>query len=95
MITSTHQEIREQYELYNYYQPEQMRVIPPGTNLKQFIPPSEGEMGTPLFAVLTRPLKDPGKPLILALSRPDKRKNITALVEAFGQSAELQSYNFV
>ena len=30
VITSTNQEIAEQYELYDYYQPEQMVVIPPG-----------------------------------------------------------------
>ena len=90
VITSTRQEIREQYELYDHYQPEQMRVIPPGTDLNQFMPPEGGELKTPLFSELVRHLKEPKKPLILALSRPDKRKNITALVEAFGQSAALQ-----
>lgn len=35
-------------------------------------------------------LKNPQKPLILALSRPDHRKNIRALIEAYGQSQELQ-----
>ena len=33
VITSTHQEIFEQYGLYDYYQPEKMRVVPPGTDL--------------------------------------------------------------
>ena len=42
VITSTHQEIEEQYELYDHYQPDQMRVIPPGTDLVQFHPPVEG-----------------------------------------------------
>jgi sucrose-phosphate synthase len=90
VITSTHQEIREQYELYDHYQPEQMCVIPPGTDLKQFTPPRGGELESALFADLVRHLQDPGKPLILALSRPDRRKNISALVEAYGQSATLQ-----
>lgn len=90
VITSTHQEIAEQYELYDHYQPDQMRVVPPGTNLNQFTPPKGNELQSPLFSELTSHLKDPGKPIILALSRPDRRKNISALIDAFGQSPELQ-----
>ena len=90
VITSTHQEIAEQYELYDHYQPDQMRIVPPGTDLNKFTPFSGNELLSPLFNELTRHLKDPYKPLILALSRPDQRKNITALVEAFGQSRRLQ-----
>ncbi|GAB6143626.1 HAD family hydrolase [Desulfocicer niacini] len=84
VITSTRQEIAEQYELYDHYQPDQMRVIPPGTDLNQFTPWSGEEILTPFFNELTKHLKAPEKPIILALSRPDKRKNITALIEAFG-----------
>lgn len=90
VITSTHQEIEEQYELYDHYQPEQMRVVPPGTNLRQFRPPVGGELDSPLFGQLVGQLKEPNKPIILALSRPDKRKNIVALIEAYGQSPRLQ-----
>ncbi|WP_126455052.1 HAD-IIB family hydrolase [Sulfuriflexus mobilis] len=90
VITSTHQEIKEQYELYDHYQPEQMRVLPPGTNLKQFMPPTGKELNTALFADISRHLKQPTRPIILALSRPDRRKNIVALVEAYGQSPRLQ-----
>lgn len=90
VITSTHQEIEEQYEIYDHYQPEQMRVIPPGTNIKQFKPPSGGERDNPLFSYLTQHLSEPDKPIILALSRPDKRKNIGVLIEAYGESERLQ-----
>jgi len=90
VITSTHQEIEEQYELYDHYQPEKMRVIPPGTNVQQFIPPRGDEQHTELFETLTRSLTDPDKPLILALSRPDKRKNIVGLMTAYGESKQLQ-----
>lgn len=90
VITSTHQEIEEQYEIYDHYQPEQMRVIPPGTNIKQFKPPTGGELESPLFNYLTEHLTDPKKPIILALSRPDKRKNISVLIEAYGESERLQ-----
>lgn len=91
VITSTHQEIEQQYELYDFYQPQQMRVIPPGTDLTKFTPPNGDELNSALFDQLTRHLKDSHKPIILALSRPDKRKNITMLVEAYGQSPELQA----
>lgn len=91
VITSTHQEIEEQYEIYDHYQPDQMRIVPPGTNLKQFKLPDGQELESELFAELTEHLSDPNKPIILALSRPDMRKNIAALVQAFGQSKTLQS----
>ncbi|MCG6886501.1 MAG: HAD-IIB family hydrolase [Proteobacteria bacterium] len=90
VFTSTHQEIEEQYELYDHYQPEQMRVVPPGTDLEKFKPPTGEELDSILFDNLVKHLKNPKKPIILALSRPDKRKNLIGLVEAFGQSHRLQ-----
>ena len=91
VITSTHQEIEEQYEIYDHYQPERMRVIPPGTNLTRFKPPQGDEAGTAIAAELDRFLRDPDKPVILALSRPDPRKNIETLLTAYGESQTLQS----
>ncbi|MFO7765203.1 MAG: HAD family hydrolase [Pelovirga sp.] len=91
VITSTRQEIEEQYELYDYYQPNQMRVVPPGTNLEIFTAPCGNECDLPQFRLLTRHLKEPRRPIIFALSRPDKRKNITKLVEAYGESKSLQA----
>lgn len=89
VITSTKNEIEEQYELYNYYDPSRMQVIPPGTNLNQFYPPKKGEQ-IAFFDQLKPFLSEPEKPLILALSRPDERKNFYTLVEAFGESQALQ-----
>jgi sucrose-phosphate synthase len=89
VITSTRNEIEAQYGLYDYYNPDSMSVIPPGTNLGRFYPPKEGET----FPCLDkyRPFfKDPGKPLVLALSRPDERKNIPVMIEAFGKSEALR-----
>ena len=90
VITSTNQEIEEQYELYDFYQPEQMQVIPPGTDLSRFHPPEGGELQTKIAREITRFLKEPEKPIILALSRPDTRKNIGALVTAYGEDTNLQ-----
>ena len=89
VITSTHNEIEAQYSLYNYFDPQHMSVIPPGTDLTLFHPPdsaevTEFEKQLPLF------LNDTDKPVVLALSRPDERKNILSLIEAYGESTELQ-----
>ena len=92
VITSTHQEIEEQYELYDHYQPAQMRIVPPGTNVQQFTPPKGDELQSELFKRITKHLDEPEKPMILALSRPDKRKNIVSLIEAYGQSEQLQQH---
>jgi len=89
VITSTHNEIEEQYGLYNYYDPDRMVVIPPGTDLELFYPPAENER-IPFAKSLEPFLSDPSKPLILALSRPDERKNISTLVKAYGESEALQ-----
>jgi sucrose-phosphate synthase len=89
VITSTQNEIEEQYGLYNYYDPSRMAVIPPGTDLQQFHPPSDDEK-FPFAAQLEPFLNEPQKPIILALSRPDERKNIHTLLEAYGESTELQ-----
>lgn len=90
VITSTSNEIEEQYGLYDHYQPEQMRVVPPGTDLKSFMPPDGSEQDAPIATEVNRFLSDPAKPMILALSRPDERKNIATLVRAYGESPELQ-----
>jgi len=90
VITSTHQEIEEQYELYDYYQPDQMRVVPPGTDLIKFHPAVGNEVESDIARELNRFLKDPNKHMVLAISRPDQRKNIATLIEAFGESEELQ-----
>jgi len=90
VITSTRQEIDEQYGLYDFYHPDQMRVIPPGTDLARFHPPTGDEWDSEVAASLSRFLNDPRKPIILALSRPDRRKNIITLIEAYGAEAALQ-----
>ncbi len=89
VITSTNNEIEQQYGLYNYYEPGRMAVIPPGTDLDRFGPDGE-HTDTAFGADIARFLTDPDKPLILALSRPDERKNIITLIEAFGENPELR-----
>jgi len=90
VITSTRNEIEDQYELYDYYTPEKMAIIPPGTDLEQFYPPTGNNQAIAFEEVLAKFLNSPEKPIILALSRPDQRKNIVTLLESYGQSPRLQ-----
>jgi sucrose-phosphate synthase len=90
VITSTRQEIEEQYGLYNHYQPERMKVVAPGTALEQFYPPDGSEQDSPMQRELARFLNQPDKPIILAMSRPDARKNLGTLLDVYGESAALQ-----
>jgi len=89
VITSTRNEIESQYGLYDYYDPACMTVIPPGTNLERYRPSAEGE--TSDYLEKLRPfLTNPDKPLVMALSRPDERKNIPVLLQAFHHSERLR-----
>lgn len=90
VITSTHQEIEAQYGLYDFHVPGRMQVIPPGVDLERFHEPLGNERQATIHLALRRFLAEPEKPMILAISRPDRRKNITTLVDAYGGSPRLQ-----
>ncbi|MDD1620359.1 MAG: glycosyltransferase, partial [Methylococcaceae bacterium] len=91
VITSTRNEIEDQYELYDCYTPEKMAILPPGTDLEQFHPPIANADDIGFATTLEKFLHQPDKPMILALSRPDERKNIVGLLEAYGESQRLQA----
>ena len=86
VIASTRQEVREQYELYDHYQPDRMQVIPPASDLSRFSPPGASWARPAIAAELDRFLTDPRKPMVLALARADERKNFEGLVRAFGET---------
>ena len=91
IIASTPQENAEQYGLYENYQPERSVVIPPGTDISRFAPPNRQIPPEPAVArLIDRFLAQPRKPLILAICRPEIRKNLGALITAFGSSLKLQ-----
>ncbi len=90
ICTSTHQEVREQYEHYENYIPERMEVIPPGVDLSAFHPPTGDERDTQLAKDIFSFLHDPDKPMIVAMSRPDERKNLETLVRTYGEAPDLQ-----
>ncbi len=90
VVTSTNQEVELQYELYDHYDPSRMEVIPPGVDLSCFTPADEHWQTPAMGKELARFLTHPEKPMILTMARPDERKNLTKLVEVYGQSEQLQ-----
>ena len=92
ICTSTHQEVREQYECYEHYVPERMEVIPPGVDLTSFRPPKEDDEPSELEKEIQKFLHDPDKPMIVAMARPDERKNLEMLVRSYGESPQLQRH---
>ena len=103
IIASTNQEVEEQYGMYDNKSIPEYRVVPPGIDIEKFYPyyhdmvqeiPRD-EMAIHAHASVLQELNrfflQPDKSLILALCRPDKRKNIAGLIEAFGEDLELQA----
>ncbi|MBA4031841.1 MAG: glycosyl transferase family 1 [Planctomyces sp.] len=103
VITSTLHEKHSQYRGYRIPEETIVEVIAPGLDLKRFFPyynyelPGE-EIGegfkqarSRMQRQLARFLADPQKKLILALCRPDRRKNIQSLIQAYGESPELRA----
>ncbi|KAJ0030155.1 hypothetical protein Pint_12435 [Pistacia integerrima] len=124
VITSTRQEIEEQWRLYDGFDPvlerklrarikrgvschgrfmPRMVVIPPGMEFHHIIPHDgdvDGEMeknednpaspDPPIWSEIMRFFSNPRKPMVLALARPDPKKNITTLVKAFGECRPLR-----
>ena len=90
VVTASHQELERQYASYASFRPHRARVIPPGVDRELFHPPRAGEGEGSLEPHLAPWLARPSLPPLLAICRPDPRKNIPALVEAFAASAWLR-----
>jgi sucrose-phosphate synthase len=90
ICTSTRQEVKEQYEQYENYIPERMEVIPPGVDLGSFRAPKADDEVSELVKDVRRFLHEPDKPMIVAMARPDERKNLEMLVKTYGESPQLQ-----
>ncbi|GAV58996.1 Glycos_transf_1 domain-containing protein/S6PP domain-containing protein/Glyco_trans_4_4 domain-containing protein [Cephalotus follicularis] len=130
VITSTKQEIEEQWGLYDGFDVKlekvlrararrgvnchgrfmpRMVVITPGMDFSNVVvqddvPEIDGELATlvggtdgsspkaipSIWSDVMRFLTNPHKPMILALSRPDPKKNITTLLKAFGECRPLR-----
>lgn len=103
IITSTTYEIQSQYTDYEQLDPSRFVVLPPGLDEELFYPYYRPEMPSFKMSIaqeqalhkvhteIERFLFDPGKPLILSIGRPDKRKNFETIIEAYGSDKELQT----
>ena len=90
VVASTAQEVEDQYKVYEHYVPERMEVIPPGVDLTAFHPPRDQDDLSKIDDLLKPFLREPDKPMILTMARPDERKNLEMLVKVYGESEELQ-----
>ncbi|MFN4262604.1 MAG: HAD-IIB family hydrolase [Thioalkalivibrionaceae bacterium] len=95
VIASTQQEIDTQYAAYANFYASRMLVIPPGTDITRFHAPRSGTRSIGKHGVeasITRFLRDPKRPMVLAIARPDERKNLHALIDAFAASSWLRQH---
>jgi sucrose-phosphate synthase len=102
VIASTRHEVEHGYELYDAAADATFEVLAPGIDVDRFYPyyhdldegfdPGEDvrRARVRMRREIARFLNQPEKPMILAISRPDKRKNIEGLVTAYGEDPELQ-----
>jgi len=102
IVASTEREIRA-YEGYRNFDQAEFHVIPPGIDFDRFYPyyqdlipgadlPEERRQA--LFRVKENVEKffaHPDRPFILAICRPDRKKNIDGLIHAYGTDRELQA----
>ena len=103
VVASTRQEVQTQYGQYENKDKPTFAVVPPGVDLEKFYPyymdslPEHPQHDEQIFAQaslqeeLHRFLIHPDRPLVLTLCRPEKRKNISGLIRAYGEDADLQT----
>ena len=90
VITSTQQEAEQQYSRYDRFLAQKAVVVPPGVDARRFHPQELPGEEQAISALLDPFLREPAKPPLLCICRAVRRKNVPALVEAYGRSALLQ-----
>ncbi|WP_156797194.1 HAD-IIB family hydrolase [Nitrosomonas sp. Is79A3] len=90
VVTSTRQEVTEQYGMYHNHERSRFVVIPPGTDITRFSPPGRRTINPNVIRMVDKFLSDPAKPIILTICRPSIHKNLKGLIEAYGGNPELQ-----
>ncbi|WP_348800287.1 HAD-IIB family hydrolase [Flavobacterium adhaerens] len=101
IVTSTEQEI-ETYKAYKNFGLAKYHAISPGIDTRKFLPyylqdsaedknREEGQRKYWVCESISKFLTNPHKPIILALSRPDRHKNLHTLIDVYGKDKELQS----
>ena len=90
VITSTQQEAEQQYSRYDRFVAGNAEVVPPGVDARRFHPQELSGEEQAVSALMRPFLREPAKPPLLCICRAVRRKNVPALVEAYGRSALLQ-----
>ncbi|MCC4296127.1 HAD-IIB family hydrolase [Aurantimonas coralicida] len=87
VIASSRDEAEVQYAAYDSYEPGKIRIIEPGSDLDAY----RGATTTDAVDAMIAPfLREPDKPVVLAIARPVAKKNLPMLVEAFGRDPWLR-----
>lgn len=92
VCTSTRQEIDEQYARYDHYALSRTRVIPPGVDLERFDGENDVEVDAEINDLFAPFLRNLLRVPVLAIARADERKNLPALVRAFGGNSFLREH---
>lgn len=87
VISSSRDEAETQYAHYSKIESGRIRVIPPGCDLERF---KNAPVCGKVRSDVARFLCDLEKPIILAIARPVRKKNLIALVEAYAAHSELR-----
>ncbi|MGB7404965.1 MAG: HAD-IIB family hydrolase [Pacificimonas sp.] len=87
VVASSRDEAEFQYPNYEGYDPGRIRVVAPGSDLKAF---AEAVPTIAIDEMMGRFLRAPERPAIFAIARPVSKKNLAALVHAYGQSETLR-----
>ncbi len=96
VITSTRQESENQYSRYGRFVSDCSEVVAPGVDSSRFHPCHSLSETSLVDELLSPYLREPNLPPLLAISRAVRRKNIPALVEAYGRSPVLrQRHNLI
>ncbi|GAA5224693.1 HAD-IIB family hydrolase [Membranihabitans marinus] len=102
IITSTYQEISD-WERYDNFMKGTLHVLPPGIDTNKFFPYYRHQLGNEELQLevaqrkywvsqsIEKFLVQPSKPTILALARPDRKKNLHTLIDTYGRDKEMQS----
>ena len=88
VLASSIDEAESQYRSYRSARPEKIRVNAPGCDLEAF--GATEVLEGPALAAIRAGLDAPERPAVLALARPVARKNLAALVHAYGRSERLR-----